>query len=55
MDAAEGEIVTLYWGETVNEDNAQELAELVQQDWPEQEVEVVAGGQPHYHYLLSVE
>jgi dihydroxyacetone kinase-like predicted kinase len=55
MDAAQGEIITLYWGEMLSEDEAQALAKLVQQDWPEQEVEVVPGGQPHYHYILSVE
>ena len=55
IDTAQGEIITLYWGETVSEDDAQALAELVQQDWPEQEIEAVAGGQPHYHYILSVE
>jgi DAK2 domain fusion protein YloV len=55
MDTAQSEIITLYWGETVNKEDAQALAKLVRQDWPEQEVEVVAGGQPHYHYILSVE
>jgi len=55
MDTAQGEIITLYWGETASKEDAQTLAELVQQDWPDQEVEVVAGGQPHYHYILSVE
>ncbi|MBN1810814.1 MAG: DAK2 domain-containing protein [Anaerolineae bacterium] len=55
MDTTQSEIITLYWGETVSEDDAQTLAELVQQDWPEQEIEVVAGSQPHYHYILSME
>jgi DAK2 domain fusion protein YloV len=55
MDAAQGEIITLYRGETVSEDEARKLAELLQQDWPEQEIEVVPGDQPHYHYILSVE
>ena len=55
MNTAQCEIITLYWGETVSEEEAQGLADLVQQDWPEQEVEIVAGGQPHYHYILSVE
>jgi DAK2 domain fusion protein YloV len=55
MGAAQGEIVTLYWGEAVSEDDAQALADLLQKDWPEQEIEVVPGGQPHYHYILSVE
>jgi hypothetical protein len=55
MSTAQGEIITLYWGEEISEEEAQALADLVQQDWPEQEVEIVPGGQPHYHYILSVE
>ena len=55
MSTAQGEIITLYWGEEASEEEAQALADLVQQDWPEQEVEIVPGGQPHYHYILSVE
>ena len=49
------EIITLYYGDTVNEPDADRLADVLRRDWPEQEVEVVAGGQPHYHYILSVE
>jgi DAK2 domain fusion protein YloV len=55
MDTAQSEIITLYWGDAVSEDDAQKLAKLVQQDWPEQEIEAVAGDQPHYLYILSVE
>ena len=55
MGTDQGELITLYWGETVSKDEAQSLADLLQQDWPEQEIEVIFGGQPHYHYILSVE
>ncbi len=55
MEAAEREIITLYYGETIGENDADALAELLEQKWPELETEVVAGGQPHYHYILSVE
>jgi DAK2 domain fusion protein YloV len=55
MNQAQREIITLYYGETVSENEAHALADLVLQDWPDQEVEVIAGGQPHYHYILSVE
>lgn len=55
MDATDREIITLYYGEDVSEDDANALADLLQQDWPDQEIEVVAGGQPHYHYILSAE
>jgi DAK2 domain fusion protein YloV len=49
------EIITLYYGDTVTEKDANRLADVLRRDWPEQEIEVVTGGQPHYHYILSVE
>ena len=55
MDTTQREIITLYYGETVSEGDANALADFLRQDWPDQEIEVVAGGQSHYHYILSVE
>ena len=55
MHTAQREIITLYYGEPVAEEDADALVHLLQQDWPDQEIEAVAGGQPHYHYILSVE
>ena len=55
IDPTDREIITLYYGEPVTEDEADSLAELLRQTWPDQEIEVVAGGQHHYHYILSVE
>lgn len=55
MDAGEHEIITLYYGEGVSQADADALADLLHEHWPDQEIEVVAGGQPHYHYILSVE
>jgi len=49
------EIITIYYGDTVTADEAQALAEEIENQYPEQEVEVVDGGQPHYHYILSAE
>ena len=55
IDPSQREIITLYYGETVGQSEADALVDLVQEDWPDQEVEVVEGGQAHYHYILSVE
>jgi DAK2 domain fusion protein YloV len=55
MDAEDAEILTLYCGETVSEENAQELVGRIEATFPQAEVEIVDGGQPHYHYILSVE
>jgi DAK2 domain fusion protein YloV len=55
MDAEEGEILTIYCGENVPRERAEALSEIVQEKYPDLEVELVRGGQPHYHYIFSVE
>jgi uncharacterized protein len=55
MGVAEREVVTFYYGEGVTRDMAQETAQRVNDWYPEQEVEVVDGGQPHYTYIISAE
>jgi dihydroxyacetone kinase-like predicted kinase len=55
MDADDGEIITLYYGNSTSEQDADQLAQILQEKWSDLEIEVVSGGQPHYHYILSVE
>lgn len=55
MRTEDYEIVTIYYGESVTADDAQQLADDILTRFPEQEVEVVDGGQPHYHFILSAE
>ena len=55
MMADEHEIITIYYGEDIAGTEAQKLADEIQARYPDQEVELVDGGQPHYHYILSVE
>ncbi|MGC9521476.1 MAG: DAK2 domain-containing protein [Anaerolineae bacterium] len=49
------ELVTLYYGDQVTAAEAADLAERLREAYPDLEFEVVAGGQPHYPYLLSIE
>lgn len=55
MDVENLEIVTLYYGEDVTADAAAALSETLRRQHPHLEVEVVAGGQPHYFYIVSAE
>jgi len=55
MEADMFEIITLYYGQGVTESEAGALADHIRAHYPEQEVEVVYGGQPHYPYIISVE
>jgi DAK2 domain fusion protein YloV len=53
--AEAAELITLYSGEELTPEQAAGLAEQVRSTFPEQEVELIDGGQPHYPLLLSVE
>ena len=55
MHSEEAEVLTLYCGETVPQESAENLAAKIEARYPEAEVEVVDGGQPHYHYIMSAE
>jgi DAK2 domain fusion protein YloV len=55
MGAEQAEIVTLYYGDSVDEAGAEALAERLRARFAGAEFEVVAGRQPHYHYILSSE
>ena len=50
-----GSLVTLYLGQQANRPNAEEMAAQLEQETPEIQVDLIYGGQPHYHYLASVE
>ena len=51
----ESGIISLYYGEDVSEEDAQALADQLQEKYEDLEVEVNDGGQPIYYYILSVE
>ncbi len=55
MRADEKEIVTFYYGDSVTAKEAEGLAVQVSKKFPSQQVEIINGGQPHYHYIISVE
>lgn len=54
-DLEDRELVTLYYGEQVTEEEAQELRDQLMEDYPDLEFEVLEGGQPHYPYIISIE
>ena len=56
-DAAgrEASFISLYFGEDVTEADAQRAGALFEELCPEAEVAVLAGGQPVYYYIISME
>ena len=49
------EVITLYYGEGVTEEEASALSEKVQEAFPDCDVDYHSGGQPVYYYLVSLE
>jgi len=47
--------VTLYYGEGQTEDSAQEIADKLQDEFPDAEFMVLFGGQPLYYYYIAVQ
>lgn len=48
-------VITLYYGEGVDKDVAEELQGVLEEKYDEYDVEVYEGGQNHYFYMISVE
>ncbi len=55
MGAAHAELITLYSGGGCDEASLADVHARVEAAYPDAAVEVVAGGQPHYDLVLSVE
>jgi dihydroxyacetone kinase-like predicted kinase len=49
------DILTVYYGQDVTEDDANEIADILSEEYSGTDIEVVSGGQPVYYYLLSAE
>ena len=49
------DLAALYWGDQIDENQAEELASAAARRFPHTEFEVVNGGQPHYHLFVSIE
>jgi len=55
MVEMDDEIITIFYGKDISEEEAEYLAELVSQRFPDKEIEIHYGGQPYYFYIISVE
>ena len=55
MDAEDLEIVTLYYGNSVTAAEAETIGAAIREKYPNLEIEIVEGGQPHYYYIISAE
>lgn len=51
----ETELITIFYGENIDEEKANILRELLEEEFGDCDIEVVYGGQPLYYYIFSIE
>ncbi len=54
-NAAECEIVTLFYGEEMTHAESNRIADVIRATYSNLEIEVQEGGQPHYQFIISIE
>ncbi|MEA1961072.1 MAG: DAK2 domain-containing protein [Bacillota bacterium] len=55
MVGEDSQLITLLYGDNVDEENAINLSDKLEEIYPDYEIEVHSGGQPHYNYFIAVE
>ena len=53
--AEDHELITLFYGADLPKEEVNRIVDLIREQYPEQEIEVQDGGQPHYQFILSLE
>lgn len=49
------ELITLFYGDSMNQREANRIADIIRAKYPDQELEIQEGSQPHYHFIISIE
>jgi dihydroxyacetone kinase-like predicted kinase len=55
IDAGNAGIASMFYGDRVESNEATDLSKALKEQYPELEIEVIQGGQPHYSYIISIE
>ncbi len=51
----DSELISIYYGEEIKQEDAEKLAQRLEEAYPVLDVELNQGGQPIYYYIISVE
>ncbi len=54
-EAGDHELITLFYGEEIQRKHVNVIADHIREAFPDQEVEIQEGGQPHYQFIIAVE
>jgi DAK2 domain fusion protein YloV len=49
------ELITMFYGNNIKKDQVKKIAAKIGETYPDHEIEVQEGGQPHYQFIFSIE
>ena len=55
LDLDKVEVITIYYGADTKAAEAEQVSSSIRERYPQLQIEIVHGGQPHYDYIVSVE
>ncbi|MEJ2510757.1 MAG: DAK2 domain-containing protein, partial [Anaerolineales bacterium] len=55
FDMESTELITIFYGNNIKKDNVDLIAQKIQEAYPDHEIEIQEGGQPHYQFIFSIE
>lgn len=55
LEIEDGTLITIYYGEEIEEERAKEFKEKIEKIFPNCDIEIYSGGQPLYYYIISLE
>ena len=55
MMTEEKELISVYYGEEITEEDAEKLRNQIGEKYPDCDIELQYGGQPIYYYIISAE
>jgi DAK2 domain fusion protein YloV len=54
-DTQDYDLISLYYGENIPTDEVSHISDKIQATFPDQEIEIHNGGQPHYQFIIAIE
>ena len=54
-DLSEADLITIILGQESDDEKTKELVTSINEIYPDIQVELINGGQPHYYYIISIE
>jgi dihydroxyacetone kinase-like predicted kinase len=54
-NAVDYELITLFYGSDVSKHDANHIADSIRTTYPDLDIELQDGGQPHYQFIISIE